>query len=46
MSELEASNPNIRLAAVLGQLELNTSYRNRFSSPVWEHLFFSLGRAF
>jgi hypothetical protein len=34
MSQLVASNPNIRLAAVLSQLQLNTGYRDRLSSPV------------
>jgi hypothetical protein len=45
VSQLVAGNPNIRLAAILSQLQLNTSYRDRLSSPVQEHLFSSFGRA-
>jgi len=46
VSQLVASNLNFRLAAVLCQLQLNTGYRDRLSSPVLEYLFFSLGWAF
>ena len=34
VAQLVTSNPNIRLATVLGQLQLNTGYRDPLPTPV------------